>query len=42
MLLFNQEHSHAILSFVASGHVVFFDAAGIDRADPHGLRVRRK
>lgn len=27
MLLFNQGHSHAILSFVASGHVVFFDAA---------------
>ena len=27
MLLFNRGHSHAILSFVASGHVVFFDAA---------------
>jgi DNA-binding beta-propeller fold protein YncE len=27
MLLFNAGHSHAILSFVASGHVVFFDAA---------------
>jgi hypothetical protein len=27
MILFNQEHSHAILSFVASGHVVIFDAA---------------
>ncbi len=27
MLLFNAEHSHAILSFVASGHVVFFAAA---------------
>jgi DNA-binding beta-propeller fold protein YncE len=26
MLLFNAAHSHAILSFVASGHVVFFDA----------------
>jgi DNA-binding beta-propeller fold protein YncE len=27
MLLFNASHRHAILSFVASGHVVFFDAA---------------
>jgi hypothetical protein len=27
MLFFNRGHSHAILSFVASGHVVFFDAA---------------
>jgi len=27
MLLFNGAHSHAILSFVASGHVVFFDAS---------------
>lgn len=27
MILFNESHSHAILSFVASGHVVFFDAA---------------
>ncbi len=27
MLLFNKEHTHAILSFVASGHVVIFDAA---------------
>jgi hypothetical protein len=27
MLLFNREHTHAILSFVASGHVVVFDAA---------------
>ena len=27
MILFNQEHTHAILSFVASGHVVMFDAA---------------
>lgn len=26
MLLFSPRHSHAILSFVASGHVVFFDA----------------
>ena len=26
MLLFNPRHSHAMLSFVASGHVVFFDA----------------
>ncbi|HXV33811.1 MAG TPA: hypothetical protein VD769_07355 [Gaiellaceae bacterium] len=26
MLLFNRRGSHAILSFVASGHVVFFDA----------------
>lgn len=26
MILFNQEHTHAILSFVASGHVVIFDA----------------
>jgi DNA-binding beta-propeller fold protein YncE len=27
MLLFNAEHTHAALAFVASGHVVFFDAA---------------
>ena len=27
MLLFNSSHSHAILSFVASGHVVIFEAA---------------
>jgi hypothetical protein len=27
MILFNEEHTHAILSFVASGHVVIFDAA---------------
>jgi hypothetical protein len=26
MILFNQPHTHAILSFVASGHVVIFDA----------------
>ena len=26
MILFNQEHTHAVLSFVASGHVVIFDA----------------
>lgn len=26
MILFNGEHTHAILSFVASGHVVIFDA----------------
>ena len=27
MILFNTEHSHGVLAFVASGHVVFFDAA---------------
>jgi hypothetical protein len=27
MLFFNATHSHAVLSFVASGHVVFFNAA---------------
>ena len=27
MLLFNREHSHAALAFVASGHVVIFEAA---------------
>jgi hypothetical protein len=27
MILFNKEHTQAILSFVASGHVVIFDAA---------------
>jgi len=27
MVLFNREHTHATLSFVASGHVVVFDAA---------------
>ncbi|MDP9492513.1 MAG: hypothetical protein M3P42_10010 [Actinomycetota bacterium] len=27
MLLFNERQSHAVLSFVASGHVAFFDAA---------------
>ena len=26
MILFNSEHTHAVLSFVASGHVVIFDA----------------
>ena len=26
MVLFNNEHTHAVLSFVASGHVVIFDA----------------
>src|SRR5688572_31318952 len=26
MIAFNDEHSHAIVSFVASGHVVIFDA----------------
>ena len=26
MILFNDEHTHAVLSFVASGHVVIFDA----------------
>jgi hypothetical protein len=26
MILFNREHTHGILSFVASGHVVIFDA----------------
>jgi hypothetical protein len=26
MLLFNREHTHAVLTFVASGHVVIFDA----------------
>ncbi|MGQ0766921.1 MAG: hypothetical protein ACT4OZ_14830 [Gemmatimonadota bacterium] len=39
MLLFNREHSHAILSFVASGHVVFFDAAA--RAPIGCLRTTR-
>jgi hypothetical protein len=28
MVLFNEDHTHAILSFVASGHVVIFDAIG--------------
>src|SRR5688572_21988977 len=28
MLLFNRAHTHAVLSFVASGHVVVMDAAG--------------
>jgi len=27
MILFNQTHTHAVLAFVASGHVVIFDAA---------------
>jgi hypothetical protein len=27
MVLFNREHTHAMLAFVASGHVVIFDAA---------------
>ena len=27
MVLFNREHTHAMLAFVASGHVVVFDAA---------------
>jgi len=27
MILFNRNHTHAVLSFVASGHVVIFDAA---------------
>lgn len=27
MVLFNKEHTHAMLAFVASGHVVVFDAA---------------
>ena len=27
MVLFNRQHTHAILAFVASGHVVIFDAA---------------
>jgi DNA-binding beta-propeller fold protein YncE len=27
MLAFNREHTHAVLAFVASGHVVVFDAA---------------
>jgi DNA-binding beta-propeller fold protein YncE len=27
MLLFNRDHTHAMLAFVASGHVVIFDAA---------------
>jgi hypothetical protein len=27
MILFNSEHTHAVVSFVASGHVVIFDAA---------------
>ncbi|MGH2572824.1 MAG: YncE family protein [Actinomycetota bacterium] len=27
MLMFNEPHTHAILAFVATGHVVFFDAA---------------
>jgi hypothetical protein len=27
MVLFNREHTHAVLSFVASGHVVIMDAA---------------
>jgi hypothetical protein len=27
MVLFNQQHTHAVISFVASGHVVIFDAA---------------
>jgi hypothetical protein len=26
MILFNQQHTHAVVSFVASGHVVIFDA----------------
>jgi hypothetical protein len=26
MILFNKEHTHAVVSFVASGHVVIFDA----------------
>lgn len=26
MILFNRDHTHAVLSFVASGHVVIFDA----------------
>jgi hypothetical protein len=26
MILFNEQHTHAVLSFVASGHVVIFDA----------------
>ena len=31
MILFNKEHTHGILSFVASGHVVIFDA---ERREP--------
>src|SRR5688572_25667564 len=27
MILFNEAHSHGVLAFVASGHVVIFDAA---------------
>src|SRR5688572_18054913 len=27
MMFFNQRHSHAIISFVATGHVLFMDAA---------------
>ena len=47
MILFNQEHTHAVLSFVASGHVLIMEAAatnidamGVERADVHALTIR--
>ncbi|MGQ0647835.1 MAG: hypothetical protein ACT4P7_09705 [Gemmatimonadaceae bacterium] len=39
MLLFNREHTHAVLSFVASGHVVIFDA--VTRKPLRCLRTSR-
>lgn len=39
MVLFNREHSHASIAFVASGHVVIFDAAS--RAPVDCLRMSK-
>jgi hypothetical protein len=42
MLAINPSQTHAIVSFVASGHVLFIDAAGVERADIHAMTLRVK
>lgn len=47
MMAMNADQTHAILSFVASGHVLIMEAAatnidamGVERADVHALTIR--
>jgi hypothetical protein len=42
MIAVSPTQTHVIVSFVASGHVLFIDAQGLERADIHASTVRLK